>query len=430
MTSAAVASHAAMGSARPLGIALLGCGYVSDFYMATRAAHPELRVVGAFDRNADRLSAFAQHHGVHTYTNLDALLRDPAVELVLNLTNPRSHFELTRACLLAGKHVYSEKPLAMDSEAGAELVRLARQRGLQLAVAPCSLLSETAQTLWRGIKAGAIGRVRLVYANFDDGMTHRLGYGRWRSASGALWPAADEFETGCTYQHAAYMLSWLAAFFGPARRVHAYSTCLLPDKGIPVDVMAPDFSVGCIEYDGGVVARVTCSIAAPADKSMVIVGEEGVLYTKTIRDDAAPVYLRRVPSSRLVRVLQGGLGQLYRRLVPHADIPVSFGDWRIERRYPYARKPAFRSSARNKHVDFLRGPAEMVAAMREGRACRLSPELALHMTELVETLQYPERFGFQRTLQSGFAPIAPLPWDGWSEADAGATTSAPARAAA
>jgi hypothetical protein len=61
-------------------------------------------------------------------------------------------------------------------------------------------------------------------------------------------------------------------------------------------------------------------------------------------------------------------------------------------------------------VDFLRGPAEMAEAIRENRPCRLSPELGLHMTELIETLQYPERFESPRTISSRFDPIQPLPW--------------------
>ena len=159
-----------------------------------------------------RLNAFHEYYGIRRYAALDEILNDSSVEMILNLTNPRSHFELTRACLLAGKHVYSEKPLAISSVQAAELVELAKQQGLRVATAPCSMLGETCQTMWRALKDRMIGPVRLVYASFDDGMVHRMNPTRWRSASGAPWPAKDEFETGCTYEHAAYVLSWLAAF--------------------------------------------------------------------------------------------------------------------------------------------------------------------------------------------------------------------------
>jgi predicted dehydrogenase len=393
-----------------MNIAIVGCGYVADFYMATLRDYPNLVVVGAYDQDETRLEAFARHYCVRRYGRLDEILNDSSVEMVLNLTNPRSHFELTKVCLLAGKHVYSEKPLAMESTKAAELVEQAKQRGLRVATAPCSMLSETCQTMWKALKDGTIGRVRLVYASFDDGMIHRLSPASWRSASGAPWPAKDEFETGCTYEHAAYVLSWLAAFFGPARRVTAYASCQVRDKGVPVDTMAPDFSVGCIEYDDDVVARVTCSVLAPINKSIVIVGENGILYTKYVRNDASPVYIAKTPPNRIVKAIGARLKHFGGRVEHLLDLPWSIRGLGIERRVKFARKPSFVSSGVNKPVDFMRGPHELAASIREGRPCRLSPELGVHMTELIETLQYPERFERTRTLCSSFDPIAPLHW--------------------
>src|SRR5688500_12613824 len=151
-------------------VAIVGCGYVADFYVATRHAHPELEWTGAWDQNADRLDGCSKRWGLHAFRSLDELCADATISLVLNLTNPRSHLEITRRCLEAGKHVYSEKPLAMTTAEAVGLAELARARGRQLSSAPCSVLSPPAQTLWHAIRAGAIGTVRLVYGNFDDGM--------------------------------------------------------------------------------------------------------------------------------------------------------------------------------------------------------------------------------------------------------------------
>jgi len=85
-----------------MNIAIIGCGYVADFYMATLPNHPNLRLIGAFDRNVERKDAFARHHKVRIYETLEALLADPQVELILNLTNPGSHFEVTEKALHAG----------------------------------------------------------------------------------------------------------------------------------------------------------------------------------------------------------------------------------------------------------------------------------------------------------------------------------------
>jgi predicted dehydrogenase len=390
----------------PFGVAILGCGFVADFYMATLPHHPEIRVVGAFDTDAARLDAFSRHHPLRRFASVDEMLHDASVDIVLNLTNPKYHYATTRQCLDAGKHVYSEKPLAMTSVEAAELLRLADERGLLLVTAPCSLLSTTAQTMWKALRDGTIGRVRLVYANFDDGMVHRLRPDRWRSASGAPWPARDEYETGCTYEHAAYVLSWLAFFFGPARRVQAFASCQLPDKGVDTDAMAPDFSVGCIEYDGGIVARVTCSLLAPADKSIVIIGDEGVLYTKYVRDDFSPVYVRKTPPSRIAASIGSHLRRWQSRIESWLRFPYS-ANWSFHRRHRTGPRSSLRLSAVGKPVDFLLGVSEMIQSLREGRTCRLSPQLGLHMIELVETLQYPERFEARRTITSSFDPIPP-----------------------
>ena len=127
----------------------------------------------------------------------------------------------------------------------------------------------------------------------------KLAPWQWKNTAGTAWPAKDEFEVGCTYEHAGYILTWLAAFFGPALKVSSFAACLIPDKGITVDAMAPDFTVGCVEYGDGIVARVTCSLVAPKDKSLTIIGDDGVLQVANLRNDVCPVYIRRIPPDRL-----------------------------------------------------------------------------------------------------------------------------------
>jgi len=391
-------------------IAMIGCGFVADFYMASIGYHKNLEMCRVFDRDAERLDIFSKYYSLPTYQSFDELLADSEIRLVLNLTNPREHYVVTKALLEAGKHVYSEKPLAMDYEKARELVDLSKAKGLYLNAAPCSFLSETAQTIWKALKDDVIGPARLVYANFDAGVTHRYPLHKWRSASGALWPAKDEFEVGCTYEHAGYFLTWLAAYFGPARSVTAYASCQAPDKGVPVDVVTPDFSVGCIEYDHGIVARATSSIVAPLDKSLTIIGERGVIYTRDMRDDASPVYVSQTPPGKIGSALEYRLdywGNKLERMINW--IPWSWGThWRLRRKYPYAIKPVIRSSGNYKPVDFCRGPVEMVSAILENRPSRITAELGLHITELIEVLQYPERFGGRKKIISVFPPIDPL----------------------
>jgi len=394
-------------------IAFVGCGYVADFYAATLRDHPDLALTGAYDRDGKNLKVFTERWETKGYASLESLLQDAGIELVLNLTNPRSHYEVTKLCLEAGKHVYSEKPLAMDANAAGELVDLAAKKNLHLSSAPCSMLSETAQTMWKAIKDGAVGKVRLVYANFDDGLiAPKQSPWNWFNPAGVPWPAKDEFEVGCTYEHAGYVLTWLAAFFGPAKSVTSFSSCQLPDKGIAVDKMAPDFTVGCIEYANNVVARVTCGLVAAKDKSLSVFGDDGVIFTNTVRDDSGPVYIRTIPSSGVFARLEPRINFLREKLQSILPaIPWSGNPWFFSRKHPSARKASGIFVDRDKPVDFCTGPSEMAAAIREKRPCRLSAGLGLHITEIVEALQYPERFNGRRVIESTFDPIQPLPWN-------------------
>ena len=396
-----------------LGLGIIGCGFVAHYYVRNAAFYPDLELRGCFDRDLRRSTEFSRYFSISSYSSMDALLNDPSVGVVLNLTNPRSHFEVTQACLMAGKHVYTEKPLAMIPGEAAQLLSLAQEKGLRISCAPCSVLSDAAQTIWKAVAEGAVGRVRLVYANYDEGyIAPVLRPWMQRVGSGAYWPARDEFEVGCTYEHGGYPLTWLGAFFGPAKRVHAFSACLIENKGVDVEKMAPDFSVGCIEYADGVVARVTCGIVAPHDKSMTVIGDEGVLYIRHMRNDAEPVYWRRHRFST-GEVLRENptmpLRQMLRRQAERV-LPWPVGESRIYRKYPRARRTAFRAADRGKPVDFMLGPKEMVDAIRENRPDRLSGEFGNHIVDLVYALQHPAAGASTQEISSRFAPIAPLPW--------------------
>src|SRR5205085_11732715 len=102
-------SSSARENLDPMNIAIVGCGYVAEFYAKTLAHYPELKLSAAFDRNAHNLQAFCRRWAARAYPSMVQLLDDPSVELILNLTNPRSHYEITRQCIEAGKHVDSEK---------------------------------------------------------------------------------------------------------------------------------------------------------------------------------------------------------------------------------------------------------------------------------------------------------------------------------
>lgn len=377
-------------------VALVGCGYVADFYVRTLGGHPRLGLAGVYDRRPERALALASTHGLRTYPSLEAVLSDREVDIVANLTNPSSHFEVSRAALLAGKHVYSEKPLALGLDRARELVELARSNGLRLAGAPCGVLGEAAQTAWRALRQGRLGKVRLAYAELDDGPIHLMDYQSWRSDSGAPWPYRDEFETGCTLEHAGYYVSWLVAFFGSATRVTAFACTLVSDKGTPLYAPRPDFTVGCIEFDSGTVARITSGIYAPHDHRLRLFGDEGVMEVRDCWD-----YGSRVDVLRRTKL---GL-----RAERHPRLAALLGLG--PRRLGLVRRPPFRLRSRGANqMDFARGLLELAESVGEGRPCRLSAEFSLHVNEIVLALQEAGPGAGPRTLTTAAPAMAPMPW--------------------
>lgn len=373
-----------------MNIALVGCGFVADYYLNTLGNHPELNLVGIYDHDPERAEAFARYWNIERrYDTLEKVLADPAVDLVVNLTNPRAHFEISRAALSAGKHVYSEKPLAMVFEQAQELVELAQARGLTLSCAPCSVLSQTVQTLARALGENLIGPPRLVYAELDDGMTHKGRYRQWISASGKAWPYKDEFEVGCTLEHAAYYVTWLVHLFGSVQRVSSFSSVVIADKltSEPLDVSTPDFSVACLEFSSGLVARVTCSIVAPCNRGLRIFGEEGVLSVDECWDYQAPVWV-----ARPTRLRQWGEKYALLRHFAPGVAPA---------RYPPVQGPKLKLRYPLPHpMDFSRGVADQGRAITQGREPLISARFALHVNEVVLSMHDPVAMGSPRAIRS------------------------------
>lgn len=340
-------------------VAIIGCGYVADFYMATAANHTNVKVVRAYDivpAHADRFSSYWKVPAVH---EIEAFFDGLEADVILNLTNPDSHYGVSVECLNRGYSVYSEKPLAMKYSEIEELQELAVKKNLALGSAPCNHLSEALAGVRTSLERGDVGSPLLVYAEMDDGFIARSPYRNWINPSGAPWPYEDEFVVGCTLEHAGYYLTWLIALFGSITQVDAFSSLRYPGKPVGDGVEAPDFSVACLTFESGLVARLTCGVVAPRDHAFKVFGEEGVL--------------------------NAGDCWFY-------DTEVSYRRWlRVRRRFmldPFTQKvsltkpPVEIAKTGAAAMDFIRGPIELVMAERESRTSRLPMDFCVHMNEV------------------------------------------------
>jgi predicted dehydrogenase len=371
-------------------IAMIGTGYVADLYAASLKTFPDIRLIGCYDRDTARLAQYCGHWGFAAFDSLEALLASEAT-LVLNLTNPHEHFAVSHAALSAGKHVYSEKPLATDLAQAKALHTFARERGLHLASAPCSLLGQAAQTARKALEDGAIGTPRLIYAELDDDYISQAPTDKWLSESGAAWPLKDELKVGCTLEHAGYYLTWLMDMFGPITTVVSASAHVGDVSHLTDQPVAPDYSSATLYFESGPVARLTCSIIAPHDHRLRVFGDSGVLDIKECWANQAPVKVRKrfVLRRRLVN------SPIARTVKPEAST-----------RHPFVGR---RGSA---SMNFLLGPAQMLDAIAAGRTPKIDSDFALHLTEVTLAIQNAGRDSGAQQMTTRFERSAPVRWSG------------------
>lgn len=350
----------------PLRCALVGCGNIAARYAARIAAEESLELVGATDLVAGRADAFAAEHGGTAYATLDDLLADDAVDVAVNLTAPRAHAEVTASCLRAGKHVHTEKPVALDHAGAARLAELAEENGVRLSCAPATLLGEAQQTVWRTLREGRVGRVRTAYAEANWGRIES-----WHPEPEALLSVGPLVDVGV------YPLTILTGIHGPARLVHAYATTLEPERvrrdGSAFRLGSPDFVVAVAELADGLVVRLTASFYVGPSRQRGIEwhGDEGSLHLATWAESNSSLQLQP----------RGG---------EYEPVPLV--------REPYD------------GIDWGRPLVDLAAALEEGRPHRAAAEHAAHVVEILEAAETSAETATPVAVTSTFAPPEPLEW--------------------
>jgi predicted dehydrogenase len=274
-------------------IGILGCGNISRQYATNARAFDTFEVVACADLDQRAAEALAD---IYAYEVLDVeeLIAAPGVEVILNLTPPAAHVSVTEQALAAGKHVYSEKPLATTpAEAGA-LVAKAERLGLQLGCAPDTFLGSAYQAARELLDGGEIGEPLSVSAAMLMG-----GQATWH-------PNPDIFfadGAGPLLDMGPYYLSGIVALLGPVRRVAGFASTRVQQRAIAVGPRAgerftartPTHTVAAMELDGGVTATLTASFEAPGQyvTDFVVYGTEGALLLPDPNSFAGPLRIRR-----------------------------------------------------------------------------------------------------------------------------------------
>jgi predicted dehydrogenase len=349
-------------------IGIVGCGDIAVPYARSISTAPGLELVAAFDALADRAERLSGDFGGHTHESLTSLLADQRVETVLNLTPATAHAEVTTAALEAGKHVYSEKPLALGHDQAHALIHLAEAKGLVLGSAPATLLGEAQQTMWKLVREGAIGHVRVAYAEANWGRVES-----WHPTPLTLHNAGAARDVGV------YPLAILTAIFGPVRSVRAFAATVEPDRvdmrGVPFRIHQPDVVVALLELDSGVVVRLTASfyVSSGKHRGIELYGDRGMLHLESWAE-----FDSRLQLSTSER---GG---------NYKDVSLV--------RAPYA------------GIDWSRSLLDFADAIHEDRSPRASATHAAHLVEILDAIEASDRDGGRVDVHSSFPPPLPIQW--------------------
>src|SRR4029079_10561698 len=205
-------------------VGIVGCGVISHAYAENAAAFDRFEIVACADRDPLRSEALAAAHGLAS-TTVDDLLAREDLGRVLKLTPPSVHADVTRAALGSGKHVSSEKPLAMSAAASAELLDLADRTGLRVGCAPDVFLGGAFQEARSLIDSGSIGRPLGVSATMLAG-----GQEAWHPDPGIFFRDG----AGPLLDMGPYYLTAIVALLGPIVRVAGLSTTFVAERTIEI----------------------------------------------------------------------------------------------------------------------------------------------------------------------------------------------------
>jgi alcohol dehydrogenase (NADP+) len=342
----------------------VGAGAVAAEY-AAGLTDSRLALAGVCDLDRDRAEGLAASHGADAFTDPGSALSALDAPLVVNLTSHAAHAAVTRQCLDAGRHVYSEKPLALDAGEATDLLALARDRDRGLACAPANAACEPQRRAGRVLADGRPGTVRLGYAHAHVGRVPE-----WHDRP-------DPFlSVGPLYDGAVYPLALLVAWFGPIERVRAAGALDLWPAHRDADPDAPTHVEATLGFAAGPVVRLTASFYAP-HRSREFYGLE-------LHGDGGSLYLRDAGA-------RGG-----------ADGDVSFA--RTGREYTWV-PPQYPTRDRPHLADV----EEFAATLADGRRPRASARRGAHVVGVCNAVERAADRGGPVAVEDRGAAADPVP---------------------
>jgi predicted dehydrogenase len=361
-----------MSGSGPVGIGIIGAGVISETYIENLASFADTRVVAIGDLRPEAARAKATEHGIGAAGDVDVVLDHPDVEIVVNLTIPAAHAEVAERALGAGKHVWNEKPLALDRASGGAILASAAAAGLRVGCAPDTFLGSGLQAARRLIEAGTIGAPLTALA-----LLQSPGPDAWHPNPAFLFQAGG----GPLLDLGPYYLTALVQILGPVSSVAALASTARdvrtigsgPRAGETFDVTVPTHVGALVSFARGASAQLVFSF-----------------------DSALPRILFELAGSDATMILP--------------DPNEFHGEIGIRRTGSTATEIALRTTALSTRGT---GVLDMARAIREDRPHRADGALAFHVLDVLLAIGESAESGAFVTVESRPPTAEPLPvdWD-------------------
>ncbi|GAA0990992.1 Gfo/Idh/MocA family protein [Subtercola frigoramans] len=265
-------------AAGPVGVGVIGAGFISSTYLENMNRFLDLKVLFVADIDLARAQAQAEAFHIPGFGPVDELLAVDDIEIVVNLTTPAVHSEIGHRIVAAGKHVWSEKPFALDHDSARDLLAAAETAGVHVACAPDTVLGAGVQSALRAIARGVIGEPLTATTVFQT-----PGPESWHPNPAFLF----SHGAGPLLDMGPYYLTTLVHIFGSASRVSAVSSTSRqtrvvgsgPIAGTEFPVQVATHHAALISFETGQSAQSTFSFqsALPRAGVLEISGTEGTI---------------------------------------------------------------------------------------------------------------------------------------------------------
>ena len=350
---------------KKIGIGMVGVGAISGIYLKNLTGlFKEVELVGICDLIKERADKAVDEYSIRkNYNDMHEMFADPEIDIVLNLTRPYEHFEVTKAALLAGKHVYSEKSLGATLEEGRELYRIADEKGLVIGGAPDTFLGAGIQTCRKLIDDDMIGTPVAALA-FNIGHGHET----WHPDPEFYY----KFGAGPMLDMGPYYVTAMVSLMGSATAVSGMTKITYPTRTVTsephygdiVDVDVATHLTGTINFESGPIATIVTSFDCYKTELpyIEIFGSKGNLKVPDPNYFGGPVLLKRTTDAE------------------YKEIPLLYDDY-------------FENSRGL-------GLADMAKALSTGRRPRCHMDMTLHVLEILTAFQRSNDSGAHIAIES------------------------------